>query len=347
MAFFLDFTIIQPEGKYNPGFPDTRELTFFFRPATITSVGISGLWILSVWATIMGISAGTPGQDRRPDFTAQLPEKINGWQRAGEAEFYRPDNLYEYINGGAELFLSYGFQGAAAYEYRQEGGIEIKVDIFDMGDPHDAFGVFWHGCEDLDAFVDPGIQSQYSGGLLTFWKGSYYVSILAYPETPEKRTVVRELARTIAGAIVQDSPIPPIIQWLPRRHLVMNSYRYFTHHVWLNSQYFISGENILGIDRKTPAALARYRFSDDPGSAALLLLVYYPDAGRAESARRDFLEKFDLVSNEPAQTRDHRWVASRIRGRLLAMVLQAPDPASATVLLDRVRIKNYPKKERP
>ncbi len=39
----------------------------------------------------------------------ELPEKFAGGKTRGQ-KIYTPANLWDYIDGGAELFLSYGFQ---------------------------------------------------------------------------------------------------------------------------------------------------------------------------------------------------------------------------------------------
>lgn len=276
----------------------------------------------------------TPG--KMPDFSIVLPAQIMGWQRADGVQKFTPQTLYEYINGGAELFISYGFREAMAYDYTKTGEIEIKVDIFDMGNPYDAFGVFRHGCESLDRTVAPDVESQYSGGLLTFWKGQYYVSLLAYPETPEKRKILLALAGKIADAIDQDNPIPPIVDRLPKRHLLPESIRYFTSHVWLNSHYFISDENLLGIGPGTPATLARYRLGTDPRTYPILLIIGYPDPVTSEEARRKLSKKYGLNVRGLAQERGNKWIAVRREGRLLAVVLGAPDRERATSLLSGI-----------
>ena len=42
---------------------------------------------------------------------------ITGWQLAGNSYHYLPENLYNYINGAADLFLSYGFVKLVGAEY--------------------------------------------------------------------------------------------------------------------------------------------------------------------------------------------------------------------------------------
>lgn len=286
---------------------------------------------------------GDPGG--LPRFGSILPLTIRGWNRTKEAEIYRPDNLYEYINGGAELFISYRFRSLEAWEYRRGGEIEIPVDIFDMGHPHNAFGVFRHGCEERDTFVGRGVESQYSGGLLTFWKGPYYVSILAYPENEAKRRLVRDLARKISAAIAEENRIPPLVHRLPRRQLRENSVRYFTSYIWLNSHYTFADDNLLNIGERAPAVLAKYRLGRDPRQYTVLLVVEYVEPAPARQALRTFRKHFGIPKTGPIRLKDHRWTAARRRGNRLAVVFGAPDAASARGLLNRTERKGAQTRE--
>ena len=137
-----------------------------------------------------------------------LPETIGEWRKSSDFEVYDPESLYHYINGGAELYISYQFISLISQSYWNEEEDEIKIDIFDMGSSQSAYGVFTHSRESIDTFVDANVESEYAVGLLTFWKGRYYVSILAYPETESRKLVVQQLARQIANQIQEKSNKP-------------------------------------------------------------------------------------------------------------------------------------------
>jgi hypothetical protein len=281
-------------------------------------------------------------------FDKILPETIDGWKRAGPPDLYTPGNLSTYIDGGAELYISYNFRGALALKYVDAAENEIAVDIFDMGASYDAFGVFAHTRETIEAAVGQG--SEYAAGLLTFWKDRYYVSILTYPETPAKKDVVFRLGRTIAGAIKDEGPLPPVLALLPAAGLLPESVRYFHHHIWLNSFHFVSDENVLDIDASTPAALAKYRRA---GSTFFLLLVRYPDPARAEAAAGRFRDKVLGGAGTLSQPRsriagafgaadgmrplkDDRWTGIWRRGDLVRVVFNAPDAATVRNVLAEI-----------
>ena len=110
-----------------------------------------------------------------------LPDRIEGWAIHEEDKVYGRDNLYDYIDGGAELYLSYAFQKVINRIYTAPDQPDILVDIFDMGSSRNAYGVFSHAREVEDSTFGQG--SQHTSGLLLFWKDRYYISIMAIPET--------------------------------------------------------------------------------------------------------------------------------------------------------------------
>ncbi len=262
-----------------------------------------------------------------------MPDAVAGWKKADPPNLYTPENLSTYIDGGAELYISYNFKNALSMKYLDAAANEIVVDIFDMGSAPDAFGVFAHSRETIDDRFGQG--SEYAAGLLTFWKDRYYVSILAYPETTAKREVVFELGRAIAGAIKSDGPLPPIIALLPPENLLPETVRYFHHYIWLNSFYFVSHENVLNIGNDTPAALGKYR---QGGSTFFLLLVRYPDAAKAEAAERQFRQKLlDGAEDGLRPTKEGRWTGLERRGDLIGVVFNAPDAPTVRAVFAKIK----------
>jgi len=275
----------------------------------------------------------TAMMETAPDFFNLLPRAIGAWTKSPDPTAYTPKNLSNYIDGGAELYLSYNFQTALSLKYAKDADNEIAVDIFDMGSSFDAFGVFAHTRETIDASFGQG--SEYAAGLLTFWKDRYYVSILAYPETEEKKRVVFELGKSIAAAIKDEGALPPILSLLPAENLIPESVHYFHHYIWLNSFTFVSNENVLNITPGTPAVLSKYR---QPGGTLFLLLVRYPDEPQAAAAAAQFKEKILAGSASDAlKMDDGRWAGFRRYGSLFAAVLGAPDESQVRSMLERVK----------
>ncbi|MCJ7630611.1 MAG: hypothetical protein MUO50_19725, partial [Longimicrobiales bacterium] len=69
-----------------------------------------------------------------------FPE-VAGWTQPGEVLTYDSDTLWEYINGAAELFVAYGVQSCRTTDLTS-GDLTVTVDLYDMGTPLNAYGVF-------------------------------------------------------------------------------------------------------------------------------------------------------------------------------------------------------------
>jgi hypothetical protein len=266
--------------------------------------------------------------------TFPLPDKIDGWEIAKEDQFYDKNNLYEYIDGGAELFLSYNFQKMYNRTYSKSEQPDIIIDIFDMNNSQNAFGVFSHSREIIDTTFGRG--SQYTAGLLLFWKDKYYVSILASPETPESKKVVYQLARMIDNTIDKKGVLPAILHLLPGKNLIEESVRYFYHYIWMNSHYFIANKNILLINETTNALLAKYGIDKQK---SILLLIEYETVTDAQKAYTNFINEYlpELSKEQIVKIEDNTFTAAKLNKNLLIIVFNAKDEQNASDLIESVQ----------
>lgn len=266
-----------------------------------------------------------------------LPQTVKGWKISEEDQHFDQRTLYNYINGGAELYLSYGFVKLISRTYEMSNQPKITVDIFDMNTPQNAFGVFSHSREKEDGQFGQG--SQYSFGLLLFWKSQFYISILASPETEESKEAVFHLAQIIDDSIQEEGQLPEIMNFLPAKSLIKESIKYFRHHVWLNSYYFISDQNIFHIDQETEAILAKYNIEDHK---PILLLIKYPSKEKSNRAYSDFIKYFvpDLENTGVSQIEDSTWVGCTREENMVIAVFNASTENVALELLNEVVTKS-------
>ncbi|MBD3384616.1 hypothetical protein GF407_06780 [candidate division KSB1 bacterium] len=259
-----------------------------------------------------------------------LPQNLPGWQQDGPDYLYGPKNLYDYIDGGAELYLSYGFVQVLNRIYTASDQPDILVDIFDMINSRNAYGVFSHSREKENISIGQG--GQYVPGLLLFWKDRYFISILATPETPKAKTAVFELARHIDNHIDDTGPLPLVLDYLPSQNLIEPSIRYFRHYIWLNSYYYISPENILHMNDDTEAVMAKYAFSSDDRS--LLLVIQYPDKKQRLEAQKTFTQTYYKSQNPgPFLIAENQWSGFSAHGDVLAIVFNASQKVQIDQLL--------------
>ena len=264
-----------------------------------------------------------------------LPAQMGSWALSSDT-IYTPDNLYDYINGGAELYISYGFRNVLSKSYSADNQPDIIVDIFDMNSPKDAYGVFMYSAEEMSELV--GQATQYNEGFMLFWMDHYFVSILSYPETPESKDAMMDIARTIEKKIGTKGELPGILDYLPPDGLNQQSIRYFHHYAWLNSQYYIATENILLIEDDTDAVLARY---GDAEHSIILLIVEYPSGERAGEASASFTANYlpELQGNRTLQVEDGTYNSIDSAGNILIIVFNAVSAEDSENIIEQVQKK--------
>ena len=246
-----------------------------------------------------------------------VPKSIDGWKSEGGDGTYNRKDLYDYIDGEAEVYLAYAFREAFTRGFVQEGQPAITVDLFDMGTPSDAYGIFSFERESGDVGI--GTDSEYSSGLLRFWKGNYFVSILADQETPESKSAVMSLGSAIASNIKEAGERPKIIGLLPEQGLNKISIRYLHVKASLDYQYYLWDKNILNLSPKTEVVLAKYQ------DGSRLMLVRYPQASQAQAA-------FKALKGSTKKL-----MASELRGPMLIAVFEGPSREAALSLLKSVK----------
>lgn len=269
----------------------------------------------------------------KKDFWDALPDKINGWEVIESDRFFDNESLYDYIDGSAEMFLSFGFSKVFNRIYSRNNQPDLLVDIFYMNSSYDAYGVFTHSADKLKNKF--GQQSQIAEGAIIFWKSNYYVSILCHPETGESKEAIFELAKIIDKLIDETGDLPPVLKYLPQRNLVSESIRYFRHYNWINSHTFISNDNILNIDQRTHGLLCRYNNNNDN---TIFLLIMYPDSFLAEAALQKFITSYEiqLVPGQPEQ-RNNLWFGVERKHNFILGVFNCSSKGFAEDIFDLAR----------
>lgn len=119
--------------------------------------------------------------------TAFFPRTIEGFSRSGQVRLYSKENLYEYVNGHAEYFLSAGFIRLAVGEYVKTGTEPAQpdavVDVYDMGKDIHAFGVLADEAGDDLSSLQDGVMGARTAQGMSFASGKYYVRIAAYDKS--------------------------------------------------------------------------------------------------------------------------------------------------------------------
>lgn len=196
-----------------------------------------------------------------PDFLP-LDGAVEEWKRDGGFSTYNKEDLWEYIDGAAENFLSYRFECLTAQSYVSDRDETLNIEIYRHATPLMAFGIFTQ-------FRDPGSECYSIGNdsfgdsySLHMWKDRFYVKVMTYSDSEDLKQAMRGFARVIAEGITGKGELPPEIKCFPACGLVERSINFIN-------------EGVLGSTRFPPAFVASYREKESEGR----LFIFLPSSG--------------------------------------------------------------------
>ena len=156
---------------------------------------------------------------------AQDFPKIEGWQIRNDVLKYNPENLWEYINGGADQFIDYGFESLLAGEL-SNNSILITADIYDMGLPLNAFGIYMTQRPEESGIFNIGTEASISlPAQCLLLKDRYYVKIQALNGELSESTS-KYLLDAIAKALPGNTDFPNEFSLLPDNGQIKGSFRH-------------------------------------------------------------------------------------------------------------------------
>lgn len=246
-----------------------------------------------------GYEALLPGKD--------VPE---GWQRDGEAKAFAGRKLYDSIDGAADRFFQYAFREQYVARYSAEDpGKSVTVEVYDMGTPDDAFGIFSAHDNIMSEHAGIGLAATISEMNLDFCQGKYFVRLLAIGfEEGEAEKPLRAFAEAIAGNIKPAAELPELVKRLPKGY-VEGSLLFFHTHPILNEKRYVAEENIFGLNEKTSGVLAAYTSQEKKAGDQtfklekdIIYLMEYPGEKAAQDVKMSCIKFWDkLITDSRAE----------------------------------------------
>ncbi len=269
------------------------------------------------------------------DIASLIPTSVREWKASGPDAIYDRKTLYDYMDGGAEVFLAFDFRRLLSRKFGNTAQDEIILDIYEMGSPAEAYGLFSIDRQNEPASV--GQEASFGFGLLRYWQGRYFISIMTTGDDKKADAAILDLGKTVALKLGPAGPLPDLLQTLPSAGLMAGRTSYFHSSFHLNNRFFVASDNILALGSGTDAVFAEYGEGGRP--TGNLLVVGYPDAQAAGAAEASFRKAFLPEAGGPAavMTENHKWVQTRLGSRFLAAVFDAPSREDAEKLLAAIR----------
>jgi hypothetical protein len=212
---------------------------------------------------------------------------VPGWSQRGEARRYDPDTLFEYKNGAAEAYFTYGFTQMAGVTCVDGAGNELAIDVSEMGDPDHAWGFF---ASNQAPGEEVGPARQVLPMNATLARGRYYLEIVARPDG-DHSAALGAFVDALLPRLPGGAHVPEAVSFFPPEGLATGSLR-------------LVPESVLGLRQLKSGFIATYAVG-----RAFVVAEATPDA----------------AGDALAKLRAHFKAARPVRG-LGAEALAAEDP---------------------
>lgn len=139
---------------------------------------------------------------------------LQGYKIITEYPLYTPDNLWDFIDGAAETYLSYNFENLHVAEYKKGKNV-IKLEIYRHKDNIQAFGIYSSERSPTFSFINIGSQGYQTDGSLNFFKGMFYVKMRTYSKSEKTLQSLKSLALKVADMLPGESAMPKALTEFP------------------------------------------------------------------------------------------------------------------------------------
>ncbi len=235
-------------------------------------------YLISVFWAAAAIVAPAPAR-MNERLARLLPEPAG---KADVPRFYGQD-LYLYIDGGAQAFHNYDMVAMVHRRYEVRG-MELTVDIYDMGDALNAFGVYSAERSPDQRFLSIGDEANLTDSTLNFFQDAFYVKLSAFAGDQKPGPVMESFAKDIERRIGARGGLPNFFATFPPGHLIPHSQRYIKRaalgHEFLRSTYMAS-YSIEG--RQTVLAVADAGAAGPANEWLERLKAHFAASGKAET----------------------------------------------------------------
>jgi Family of unknown function (DUF6599) len=283
---------------------------------------IGGSWAASTAAGVALcawlLAACAARTSRLPAAADLLPPAgaVAGWQRDGQVRTYNRGTLYDFMDGAADLYFTYGFEQLAVAHYVHPEAGSLQVEVYRVATDADAYGLYTY-----TSFGEPiamGVDGELDGGnRLAFWQARTFVQVIAREQVPGD--VLRGMATAVASALPPGSQRPSLVDHLPQGGLRTGSVRFFREKMALDNLLWLGAQDPLALGPDVEGIIAGY---DLAGQPVELVLIAYPDKSRAQLAQSGL--QAAAVEN---------LIAVELKGTTVGAVFGSPDIIGAADLL--------------
>jgi hypothetical protein len=199
--------------------------------------------------------------------------ELEGWKITSEPQVYIGDDLFSLIDGGADLYLEYGFNQVVSAQYTDPSLNNIQVEIYEMVDAPSAYGIFSITQQASEWSKQYGNQSSVNHDYISFWKSKYYVILSWSSKQNLDEPTMAGLADLIGQKIPDEGNYPVLLHVFQDEDMDKKAI-YLKGNLALSNFYYFEYKDIFKIQEALAYSLDNYK----------RIIIMYPDQEKAIEA---------------------------------------------------------------
>ena len=158
-------------------------------------------WMLAVAAIALVAVAASTGCKKAKVDPFPASGAVAGWQKTSDTRIFAAKDLWQYVDGDAEQYISAGVVTTSTSDYKYQGALEAVVDVHTMKDAAGARKILETGLTKDAKTVQLGDECVQYAQSVIFRKGPYLVRIVAYESTPDAPQALLALAQAVGAKL--------------------------------------------------------------------------------------------------------------------------------------------------
>ncbi len=266
-------------------------------------------------------SALSPAAEQK-ELKSLLPpeEEVSPWAYAGEPLTYDAETLFNFIDGGAEVYLEYGFVEVISQEYAR-GEDSVITTVYEMKEPVGAFGVFSYNRSPRKSPLSLGDGGFKGGFQAAFWQERYYVVVESFSSSEQMEQALLSFGSKISDRIGKHASQPAALRRLPGNRLVPGSEKLLKGRLAVRSLFFLTEADVFQLGEEDLVLYGEY---EGAGGKAKLFLVIYEKAEKTSQVASRLEKAFSSAKGYRSLSQDGPQSLCRKEDRYLGL-LEGPN----------------------
>ena len=310
--------------------------------------------IVCVGLTLLAMGVGAadrqPGPAGRPqatplassnilDLTSFLPMagEAPGWSPKGEPLVYRGEDLFTYIDGGADIYNEYGFRQVIVQDYENSSQKAVTLEVFEMADAAGAFGMFTFKTSPRGTEAALGDGGRLEDYYLNFWKGPVLVTVTGFDDSPESLGGIRRVAEAVDRKFQLRGEKPPLAAAFPPDWAARGGLKYLRGPLGLRNLHPVFARQAIrfheGVAGRPAAGVLAVILK---GRTAAETQTALADAAKVFSSSPPFSDYRTRDGGFSARDSKDRFVQGRLLDGCLALLVTKGPPAGVDKIWERL-----------